>query len=438
MGGLALKAMSIKWTKAGELLAKTTFLMVICWSLVPALYWQISSKYAAILIALSFLGIIIEQKLSTRNLLRLATSYLAAIMLTFYIWYFVRRAYPSPLLYVANGIIVWYPVVFSRYLLIKNDAVYNKKVLFFVIVCLLITGVTTIAGQLWYPMAARLLAGGGVRSELEVYSRMNIGGYSYVYGAVLSAPYLMLILFNRVDRRRKLLQLLSGLAFVSVACAVYLSQYYIAIALLLASILLYIICLLVIKYINLEIVIESKLRRSLFSMIVGLLLAISSVASVIVLSSSPVKTLMRNLGQSMLIERSNLFEVAHQLNAQSDEIILIGEETALAALDIKQRHGSPDASVSARIEQEMNSLTTENQPSAQSNNKSSGSMEGSPETQVGNDSSSPLESSMEAQPELNNEHDNPDLTSNVALKTRIEVYMRPFSTFLKVHGLATC
>lgn len=315
MGGLALKAISIKWSKAGELLAKTTFLMVICWSLVPALYWQISSKYAAILILLSFIGVLIEGKLRAKKLGNMVISYAAAIVLTYYIWYFVRRSYASPFLYVSNGIIVWYPVVFSRYILAKKDNNYNKLVFLLIVFCMLITGVTTILGQLRYPMASRLLAGGGARSELEVYSRMNIGGYSYVYSSVLVIPYLMYIGFSRKKDYLKLFSILCLFAIPVVAFAVFLSQYYLAIilstALALTSFLVVIVLKIYTKGVFSIPTAPTMARKVVAVALVWFFLMVFSFASVFILSSNPAQVIMRHLGQSSLVERSTIIDVAN-------------------------------------------------------------------------------------------------------------------------------
>ena len=227
----------------GIALSKMTFLLLICWSLTPKLYWSISSKYAAGLMIVSFIGILLSTNVSIKDIMRYAVSYLAAILLTLYVWYFVRRSYYSPFLYVANGIVVWYPVVFSRHLIQMKDDRFNKVVLTTVVLCLLITGITTIIGQLEYLMASRLLAGGGDINDLEFFSKMNIGGYSYIYAAVLSIPYLIFLISPQQRKKNIALSILSFLTLIVIVGAIYLSQYYIALVLMLAVLLVTFIAL---------------------------------------------------------------------------------------------------------------------------------------------------------------------------------------------------
>ena len=300
-------------SEIGGLLSRFSFLLVICWSLIPALYWRFSSKYAAVLIVISFVGAIMDSNFTLKEMRGYIVSYSAAAMLTFYIWYFVRRENFNSLLYVANGIIVWYPVIFSRYLKKIKDSRYNQVVFITIAMCICFTGITTIIGQLKHPMASRLLAGGGVRSELELYAGMNIGGYSYVYAAVIWIPYQILSIFSQKSGFKKPLSVLFILGFMVTITSIILSQYYIAIALMLAVTAVSMLLVPFSRKKRADTYLLSKPNRIYLTVAIGFMLAVFSMASIFLLSLSPAQQFMEQLGQSMLIERSrNIADVINE------------------------------------------------------------------------------------------------------------------------------
>ena len=355
-------------SEIGGLLSRFSFLLVICWSLIPALYWRFSSKYAAVLIVISFVGAIMDSNFTLKEMRGYIVSYSAAAMLTFYIWYFVRRENFNSLLYVANGIIVWYPVIFSRYLKKIKDSRYNQVVFITIAMCICFTGITTIIGQLKHPMASRLLAGGGVRSELELYAGMNIGGYSYVYAAVIWIPYQILSIFSQKSGFKKPLSVLFILGFMVTITSIILSQYYIAIALMLAVTAVSMLLVPFSRKKRADTYLLSKPNRIYLTVAIGFMLAVFSMASIFLLSLSPAQQFMEQLGQSMLIERSrNIADVINEnqiipkagtesvlpegrkdlFDKDSTPIIehdkLVGEEDQMAAK-------APKNALSARVE----------------------------------------------------------------------------------------
>ena len=77
-----------------------------------------------------------------------------------------------------------------------KDREYKKKYLFwFAIACYLITSLTTIIGNIRYPMASRFLATGDAMS-VALYTSKNIGGFTFIYEIVLLAP-LVIYMFKK-------------------------------------------------------------------------------------------------------------------------------------------------------------------------------------------------------------------------------------------------
>lgn len=80
----------------------------------------------------------------------------------------------------------------------KNDYRFAKTFLVSVLVCFLLTSITTYIGCTLYPGASRALAGSlGAQGDTELlafYNSMNIGGFEFVYTLVLFCPILIFLI----------------------------------------------------------------------------------------------------------------------------------------------------------------------------------------------------------------------------------------------------
>lgn len=88
-----------------------------------------------------------------------------------------------------------------------------------------ITSITTIIGLEIYPMASRELASGTAVYDTEKYTRMNMGGYDYIYAMVIFIPVLMWMIKRANKWLLKALYIV--ILLLNVYC-VYKSQYTIA------------------------------------------------------------------------------------------------------------------------------------------------------------------------------------------------------------------
>lgn len=71
----------------------------------------------------------------------------------------------------------------------------NKYLFWFVIACYVITSITTVIGNIRYPLASRILATGDVFS-VAFYTAKNIGGFTFVYELVLLIPLIIYMFKN--------------------------------------------------------------------------------------------------------------------------------------------------------------------------------------------------------------------------------------------------
>jgi len=87
-----------------------------------------------------------------------------------------------------------------------------------------ITCITTIIGLIIYPMASRQLASGSAIWDTERYTRINIGGYEFIYALVLLIPVFLWL----IKRARGLWKAIYIIILTLDICCIYASQYTIA------------------------------------------------------------------------------------------------------------------------------------------------------------------------------------------------------------------
>jgi len=135
----------------------------------------------------------------------------------------------------------WVPFIMMLYIVETNDRKLYKAIIITTIVSLALTSITTIRGITLYPFASRYLATG--QSELynlDMYRRINIGGYDFIYGLVLMIPVLIYLI--HWDKRHRIIYF-SIIALYTVC--IIKSQYTIAVLMVIIS-----LALLFIKRIN--------------------------------------------------------------------------------------------------------------------------------------------------------------------------------------------
>lgn len=101
----------------------------------------------------------------------------------------------------------------------------RKKLVSLTWLCLIITGVTTIWGNIRYVEISRFLATG--RAGKSLFFRQNIGGYEFVYSSVILLPFLIYEIKN--EKAKRVLYLLCLLMILGIAV---ITQYATAIILI--------------------------------------------------------------------------------------------------------------------------------------------------------------------------------------------------------------
>lgn len=101
-----------------------------------------------------------------------------------------------------NAICCWIFLIAGVYF-IKNTEQKKTRILLYIIIAIsILTAFTTIIGLMKYPLAARELGKGGDYLAIEtkrLYRRMNIAGWSQIYGMVMIMP-MFLILWKRKNK----------------------------------------------------------------------------------------------------------------------------------------------------------------------------------------------------------------------------------------------
>lgn len=101
---------------------------------------------------------------------------------------------------------------------------FKRKLRFFCLFLFMVTSITTIVGLQMYPTAMRQLSGAVSEETSRIYTRMNIGGYSFVYGVLFVIP-LILHLFRKADPKNKKLKIFYILVIILLSFLIIMSQY---------------------------------------------------------------------------------------------------------------------------------------------------------------------------------------------------------------------
>lgn len=123
-------------------------------------------------------------------------------------------------IYAITRPLLWATIAW--FIMSYGDVKLAKHILLVILVCYVLTGITTIAGCFVFPNAARLMAN-GMSEEQEMLAQFqiyNIGGFSFVYSVTLLIP-LLIHFYKDGHCSRWLLALFLGLIFSLVIVTEY-------------------------------------------------------------------------------------------------------------------------------------------------------------------------------------------------------------------------
>lgn len=112
------------------------------------------------------------------------------------IQYWVVYRQQDFLVNIRNGMMAFTPIITAYFLKEKASFQFKKAYLQMLVVLMLITAITTIMGLQVYPEACRELAGSHETEQAEIFLRMNIGGFDYIYAVVVFIPVLFWLIKN--------------------------------------------------------------------------------------------------------------------------------------------------------------------------------------------------------------------------------------------------
>ncbi|MEE0945219.1 MAG: hypothetical protein U0M42_00140 [Acutalibacteraceae bacterium] len=132
-------------------------------------------------------------------------------------------------IYLYGIIAVWY--------IVKNRPERAKFIFNFMLVCYAITGVTTYIGCIKYPQASRIMATLSTYDSLhQLYTRNNIGGFTFIYELILIMPLLIYMI-----KDKKINRLLGVIGVALIGLVVIQSEYATALILYVVTLILFLI-----------------------------------------------------------------------------------------------------------------------------------------------------------------------------------------------------
>ena len=132
-------------------------------------------------------------------------------------------------IYLYGIIAVWY--------IVKNKPERAKFVFNFMLICYAVTGITTYIGCINYPQASRIMATLSTTDSLhQLYTRSNIGGFSFIYELVLILPLIIYMIKNK-----RINKILGAMFVVLIGLVIIQSEYATALILFVLSLILFLI-----------------------------------------------------------------------------------------------------------------------------------------------------------------------------------------------------
>jgi hypothetical protein len=133
---------------------------------------------------------------------------------------------------IRNNMMAFTPIVISVFLQNYASNKFLKNSLQLTAFFILITSLTTIIGLEIYPDASRLLASRGDLQMVEVYSKLNIGGFDFIYSLILFLPLSFWLIKNSKGIRK----LLNIVTFIAILVCINSSSYATALLMSIVSI----------------------------------------------------------------------------------------------------------------------------------------------------------------------------------------------------------
>lgn len=200
--------------------------------LLPTVSTRISSIFALIVLMIVYLGIFFDKEVSLNSFVKIIFRYVCAGIFSFFMWWIGRKEHTTFTVYMARAVMLWSPVMIAGYLKIKQNKKANKILALVVLGSIAITCFTTLFHYNQYPYASRVLSGGGRPDLILRFRKMNIGGYGFIYALAISIPLIVSFIktANRVIHKFML-----GIVLIVIGITIVLSQYLIAVYMLILS-----------------------------------------------------------------------------------------------------------------------------------------------------------------------------------------------------------
>lgn len=204
-------------------------LLVFIWILMPCMFSHQTAVPIVLIIGAVLILMYMDNQLTAQHRKEIVFRYLFCGIMSLYLWLIGRSDSYSSIIeyvgYVANNIIIWFPVAFSYYILYRKPDNFLLKIILFVLIFFsVITGITSFIGLQKIPMAARWLAGAHTSAMLNRLRSMNIGGYSYIYAMGILFPIALgfLLCSNNSTLWNRIISLIAVLLLPIV---IFFSQY---------------------------------------------------------------------------------------------------------------------------------------------------------------------------------------------------------------------
>lgn len=195
-----MDGISMKRKELSLHLCSASMLAYCVWLLLPAMQTLGGALAGAATVALFAAGILLDGDEWRKNGLLLILQAGCAVTLPLILFFFMQRGGGNLMGFFAANVMLWYPLIFASYALRKKEKRLVRYLKILLLGLLLVTALTTTGWTLYgmlvekvertYP---RLLGTSATDPELsKLLMLRNIGGYDFIYAAVLALPLLCL------------------------------------------------------------------------------------------------------------------------------------------------------------------------------------------------------------------------------------------------------
>ena len=194
--------------KAGLL---NIYLIIYCvYTSIPAFPYYLQPIFRFCIILTLLLPVTVffmEQSISIHSIIQIGSFFLLPTLMYFGYWW-QKNSYVS---YMASTLQFFLPlsvISFIKELTIKE----KRSTLIAILLCYIVTAITTIIGNIEFPQASRWMA--TLEGAKREYRQHNIGGYDFVYSLVFLSPMLTHVIRTmQISRLKKLALILCLVLF---------------------------------------------------------------------------------------------------------------------------------------------------------------------------------------------------------------------------------